>query len=85
MKIVIKNDVFDIASRLKEIDKDYFVVWDTVKQRFEVHNSKNRGDTFCVSVPHKSLDARTITRVLYTRIERVEQLLDELKKQEKKA
>ena len=40
MKIEIKEDLFDIVNRLKEIDDGYFVLYDLKKCRYEVHNKK---------------------------------------------
>ncbi|HEY8390163.1 MAG TPA: hypothetical protein VIL26_04340 [Clostridia bacterium] len=66
MKIIIKDDLYDIASRLKSIDSGYFVMFDTISKSYEVHNSNNIGSTFCLNVPYKELDARTITYVRKT-------------------
>ena len=31
MKIEIVSDVFDIVKRIKKIDKDYYIIFDTLK------------------------------------------------------
>ncbi len=71
----IKNDLFGIARRLAAIDRDYFVVYSYRDSRYEIHNRGNKGNTFCFSCP--CLDERTITRALKTRRERIEELLKE--------
>ena len=77
MLINIKNDVHDISNRLKEIDHSYFVVFNTQKNRFEVH-STSQTKTFCVAVPHKFLDKRTVDLVLQTRRENFDKILKEI-------
>jgi hypothetical protein len=39
MRIKIENDLFDICNRIKEIDDGYFIIYDTEKDRFEVHST----------------------------------------------
>lgn len=77
-KIEITNDVFDIARRIKEIDGDYFVVYDARLDRFEVHNRRQRPDTLSLVLPYNTLDCRAIDKVLSTRAERVAALLAEM-------
>lgn len=38
MILEIKNDVYYIAERLKEIDFKYFILYDTKKQKYEIHH-----------------------------------------------
>ena len=44
--IKITENAFDIVKRLKEIDPKYFVVYNTMFKRFEVHNSGQHVNTF---------------------------------------
>ena len=59
MKIEIEDDVFEIVKRLKEIDDGYFVLYDTCKNRFEVHNYYQE-NTYCLMCPYDVLDDRLI-------------------------
>ena len=68
-KVMITNDVFDIARRIKEIDQDYFVVYDKKLCRFEVHNKRQKPDTLSLVLPYDTLDCRAIDKVLSTRTE----------------
>ncbi|HEY8443798.1 MAG TPA: hypothetical protein VIL24_03260 [Clostridia bacterium] len=77
MKIRIEKDLYDIADRLKAIDSGYFVVYDTERKKYEVHNTNNIGNTYCLTVPYGCLDARTIDFVNKTRRERFDKLLEE--------
>lgn len=63
----ITDDVFFIASRLKEIDPTYYVVYNADKRRYEVHSDGQRGSSLCFVVPYDRLDARTIDYALRTR------------------
>lgn len=75
---VICSDVFDIAHRLKQIDSRYFVVYNTVKRRYEVHNSGQKGNTFCLVVPYDCLDARTLDYVRRTRVSNSKELIEQI-------
>lgn len=75
----IENDTFDICDRLKSIDEGYFVVFNTKRDRYEVHNSFQR-ETFCFVVPYKQLDSRTIDFCLKTRRQNAAQIFEEIDK-----
>lgn len=77
---VIANDLFDIASRLKEIDDGYFVCYNRKASRYEVHNNRQKGSTFCLAVPYDALDARTVELVRKTRVENACKLLEEMER-----
>ncbi len=78
---LIENDVFGIAARLKSIDDGYFVLYDKRACAFEVHNVKQRGDTFSLRIPYPCLDARTVTLVLKTRAENAKKLFEEMERE----
>lgn len=59
--------MYFIASRLKEIDPTYYVVYDPKKRRYEVHSDEQRGGSLCFVVSYYRLDARTIDYALETR------------------
>lgn len=82
--VVIENDLFGIAARLKSIDDGYFVVYDKRRHAFEVHNSRQRGNTFSLSVPYPSLDVRTVDLVLKTRVENSEKLFREMEEENRR-
>ncbi len=73
---LVKNDLFNIANRLKAIDKDYFVVYSYRDNRYEVHSRGNRGNTFCFAAD--SLDERVLVKARKTRRERLQKLLEEM-------
>ncbi len=78
-KMLIRNNVYDIPHRLKAIDDGYFVLFDLEKEKYEVHSTKNKGDTFCLLIPYSELDARTIDLVNETRIENIQKIRKKIK------
>ena len=76
--MILTGDLYDICNRIKEIDPDYFIVRNTIRHRFEVHSSRQRGNTLALVVPYDRLDARTLQLVRQSRIERMQQYLSEL-------
>ena len=74
MKIVIKNDLFDISSRVKEIDEKYGIVYDDEKRRFEL----TRDGVHNAVIPYDRLDERTLRFVKYTRFDNAENVLNDI-------
>ena len=62
MKIKIESDVFDIAKRLKQINESYYILFDTSKQKFELH-SKEQQNSYCFS--YRFLDMVYTTNIRY--------------------
>jgi hypothetical protein len=77
MKIKIEDDVFEIVNRIKEIDEGYFVVFDTRKNVYEIHNSQQE-NTFCLTVPYGCLDSRVLELVMVTNIKHYDNIIDEI-------
>lgn len=75
----IRNDLFSIARRLKEIDRWYRVAFNVETERFEVHNLR-QAHTLCLVVPYETLDARTVNMVRKTHVSRADELLAEMEK-----
>lgn len=65
------NDICDIARRLREMDDTLFVVWNVLRQRYEVHCLEHRPHTFAWQVPWAILDSRTLEKAQYNRVGRV--------------
>jgi len=82
---IIKNDLYDIGKRIKEIDKDYFIAYSYKKQRLEVHNSNQKGGSFCLVIPYDRLDSRTIDLILRTKCENVKRVFDDIEKGNERA
>ncbi len=54
------SNVHRIPERLREYDPSIFVVFNSKKQKYEVHSLKNIGNTFAYIIPYRELDARAI-------------------------
>ena len=69
MLIEVTRDLFDIATRLREIDERYHLFWSNRAMRYEVHSS-NRPSvlTHQFTVPYDALDCRTLEYAQRTRI-----------------
>ena len=78
MKIVIDTNVFFIPERLREIDRDYYVVRDLNRKVFEIHNSAQPHNSYCLTVPYNELDCRALELVLKTRVQNVEKIIAEM-------
>lgn len=79
MKIEVKNDVFDIVKRIKNIDADYFVMFDTKRQVFELHCKNQYQNSFCLTL-YECLDERSISKTLMTRKQNKDKLFEEITK-----
>jgi hypothetical protein len=84
MLVEIQNDVYFINSRLKEIDENYQIFFNTRKRSFEVHNKGQIGSSYCLTAPYSSLDARLIDFVRKTRVENRRKLIEEIDKNNEK-
>ena len=83
MKIKIINDVYNISNRIKQIDRGYFIVYDTSKNNFEIHSSRQLGNTYCLTVPYSKLDARTLYYVEKTKVKNIDDILNKIENENK--
>lgn len=85
MNIKIDNDVYDISNRIKQIDRDYVIYFNTVKNQFEVHNLSQKSNTFCLSVPYPFLDERTLKLTYETSSANIKIILNQIEMDNKLA
>ena len=83
-KIKIESDLYNICTRLKSIDKNYFILYDKTKKKFEIHNSSQPFSSYCLTIPYDKLDKRTIDYVLKTKNENFDKILKEIELSNKK-
>ena len=69
--IRITHDVFDIASRIKEIDSRYELYYNRDGGRYEVYV----GEELSAVIPYDTLDVRTVDYLRRTRRENIDRLL----------
>ncbi len=80
MKFKVFSDAYNISKRIKYIDKSYYIVFDTQKNKFELH-SKNQVPSYCLTLPYNTLDDRTLKYIRVTRVENMEEVLAKLELQ----
>ena len=78
MKVRIMHDVYKISKRIKQIDKNYFIVYNTSKHLYEIHNSAQHGSSYCLTLPYSSLDERALKLTRLTRVENIKRLTHEI-------
>ena len=80
----IDSDCLDIIKRIKELDKDYYVIFNIDKKVFELHNRSQAGNTYCLTIDYDCLDERAYNLVLKTRANNFDALFEEMEKENKK-
>ena len=83
MLIKLKYDVYNISQRIKDIDSGYYLVYNTSKLKFEVHNVNQKGGTYCLTLPYKQLDERTLQYVYETKSENIEKIMERIENENK--
>ncbi len=78
---VVDSDCLGIVQRLKEIDKDYFLVFDLDKKKFELHNSSQVQDTYCLTFEFEQIDERMLEQTLRTRVQNSDAFFEEMEKE----
>lgn len=57
---LVEQSVYDIPKRIEEYDPDMFVVFNSLKQKYELHSIQYPGDTFQLTFPYPELDVRAL-------------------------
>lgn len=78
--LIIEGDTFFINERLKQIDNDYFVVFNLESQKYEVHVRGQFGSTYAFTIPYDTLDERTILFARKTRVSNMDKIMAEIEK-----
>lgn len=57
----VMSDPFDIVNRIREIEDEYFILYNKYEKKFEVHSTAQPiRQTYCFTVPFDTLDNRTL-------------------------
>ena len=83
MLVKLYSDVFDISQRVKNIDSGYYILFNTSNKKFEVHNSNQVGSSYCLTLPFKELDERTLNFINKTKSNNIEKILKEIENENK--
>ena len=78
--IPIVNELFDVASRLREIDSNYVVYFNKLTNGCEVHNHSQKVESLALTLPYDRLDARAVTLARQTRVENAQRLFEEMER-----
>jgi len=78
MYLKIKGDVYNIAKRIKEIDRDYYIVFNTSTLKFEIHCNNQIGSSYCLTLPYDELDERALKYARSTQIANIDEILEKL-------
>lgn len=82
--IEIKNDLFDIVKKIKEINCNYRVFRNVVKHRFEIYFLRGVNLTLELICPFDKLDFRIVNLLNKTKIENADEIFDEIDKSNEK-
>lgn len=74
----IKNDLFDIVKKIKEINQNYKVFRNIIKHRYEIYFQKGVNLNLELVVPYDKLDYRTINLLNKTKVENADEIFDEI-------
>ncbi|MFI3229041.1 MAG: hypothetical protein R3Y23_02610 [Bacillota bacterium] len=80
MKIV--NDVFDIARRVREVDRSYNIKFCNRTNKFKLYGDPR--NSYILTLPYDRLDARTVEFVRKTRVERLDAIIEEIEENNRK-
>lgn len=77
--VAVENDLFSVADRIKSIDGRYRVFYNTERGKFEVRSADD--DSLQATIPYDRLDSRAVDYVRKTRIERMDEILAEIERE----
>ena len=77
MKIKIESDVFDVSKRIKEIDENYFIMFNLNNNKYELHCA-SQPNTYCFSYPYDDLDERFIDMIYKTNITNIDNIIEQI-------
>lgn len=80
MKVLITQDLFDIAQRLKGINANYKLYFNKATQQYQVYQTKGLGEVLAFVVPYDQLDARTLQYARYTSVCNAKQVFADIEK-----
>ncbi len=80
-QILLESDPFYISDRIKEVDENYYFVFNKRENRIELHRSNQKDSTLSLVLPYDCLDERAIFLARKTRIENLNKIIDEIDKE----
>ncbi|HKL74390.1 MAG TPA: hypothetical protein VJ903_05840 [Clostridia bacterium] len=80
MLIKITNDLYDIATRIKEIDSRYQIFYDTASSLYKLY----LGEKSQLNFPYPNLDVRALDYAYETRIENLDKIIEKIDRHNEK-
>lgn len=77
MKIKIESDVFDIVERIKSIDENYVLMYDTDTRNLEVHNLAQL-NSYCFCVKNSQISSEIIEEIFMSNIVFIDKIIDDI-------
>ena len=71
----IKNDMFNISNRLKAIDSNYCVSFNTKTKKYEIYYKRGFDFELELVLPFDFLDSRTLRKVIESRVEKMAEII----------
>ncbi len=81
--IPIREDVFDIADRIREVDERYLLFYNADRSRFEVRLKGKEREI--VVTWDRPLDVRLVVKLRETHVRRVKRFIEEFEAEERRA
>ena len=79
MRVKVCDDLFNISSRIKNVDRSYYIVFNTNLCVYEVHSTMQKNNSFCFTVGDR-LDYYAIVRAQKTSIKRLKSIIKNIDK-----
>ena len=70
--------MYNIYSRIKDIDQNYELFWNNASRVFEIHDTSNKMCSLCLIVRANELDARVLYKLFVTRRQNMKKLFKEI-------
>ena len=84
MQIQIHSDALFVVDRLKQIDDGYFVIYNTSKNKYELHHSKQIGSSYCLTCPYPCLKERFIIFAQKTKTQNSKEIIKQIENHNQK-
>ena len=90
MKILIKNDMYNMCNRIKKFDRNYKIVYDTDLSNYQIYSIAKGSLAECINgvelsyictIPFAELDIRVIKYLYDTQVDNIENILKRIDEQ----
>ncbi len=79
--IPVLSDTLDVLNRIQQIDHTYFILFNRITGKFEVHSCAQADGSFCLELPYPCLDARAVEFVQRYRSARAKEIFKEIERE----